>query len=660
MMKEISPLDPTATPDQDHAESLDQLNAHLAALAGMEPPPAASDAFPPTEVLSAATKAPAAAAGNSWPSVPGYEVLEEVGRGGMAVVYKARQVALDRIVALKTILPSSAGAEEERARFLREARVMALLQHPNVIQIHEVGYSGDRPFIAMEFMGGGSLAANLAGKPMSPPQAAALVAVLADAVQRAHQQGVIHRDLKPGNILLTAEGTAKIGDFGLAKWFALPTTSAQQTQVMGTPSYMAPEQAFGPRYALGPAVDVYALGAILYELLTGRPPFLSDNPLDTLHLVDTQEPIPPRRWQPKVPRDLETICLKCLEKEPRRRYRSARALCDDLQQFAAGKAISARAAGPLERGWRWTRHHRVLAALLAATLAALVAGVAIVGFFNRRLSAELDRTAAEHRQVLKTEGQLDQTLTRSVARRLDSDLRQLAAVPLTMAAFLEKSSDWNDGRLEKVMRDLLGKQPMIFGICVAMEPFQWRADREDFALYVYRSREGLAARQLVPPVYQPGYRQWEWYYAAKQALQGRWCEPYVDPCADRTPMVTFSAPIRRQGRFVGVVTADLAMDYFRWLRNSVETLDLGPKSYCFVLSAGGRILAHRDDCFEFPNPDSEAGRIPADKSFRDLLGQMTRDAGGTATAVDFTSGRPATFRFGRVPTAGWTVVLVRP
>ncbi|MGO8691622.1 MAG: protein kinase domain-containing protein [Thermoguttaceae bacterium] len=658
-LDQLTPGENAAEPGRNQPEPLDQLGAHLAALAGMDPPPAAKDAFPPTAVLPAAPKAAPTTAAKAWPSVPGYEILEEVGRGGMAVVYKARQIALDRIVALKTILPSSAGAEEERTRFLREARVMALLQHPNVIQIHEIGYSGDRPFLAMEFMGGGSLAASLAGKPMSPQQAAALVAVLADAVQRAHQQGVIHRDLKPGNILLSAEGTAKIGDFGLAKWFALPNSSAQQTQVMGTPSYMAPEQAFG-RCALGPAVDVYALGAILYELLTGRPPFLSDNPLDTLHLVDTQEPIPPRRWQPKVPRDLETICLKCLEKEPRRRYASARALCDDLQQFSAGKAISARPAGPLEHAWRWARHHRVAAALLSAAVAALLAVVAIVGFFNRRLAAELDRTAAEHRRVLKTEGQLDQTLTRSVARRLDSDLRELAAIPLTMAALLEKTPNWNDSRLEKLLRDLLGKQPMIFGICVAMEPHQWRADREDFALYVYRSRGGLAAHQLVPPVYQPGYRQWPWYYAAKQAPQGRWCEPYVDPCADRTPMVTFSAPIHRQGRFVGVVTADLAMDYFRWLRNSVETLDLGPKTYCFVLSAGGRILAHRDDCFEFPNADSDAARIPADKSFRDLLARMRRDAGGTATAVDFSSGRPATFRFAPVPTAGWTVVLVRP
>ena len=186
------------------------------------------------------------------------------------------------------------------------------------------------------------------------------------------------------------------------------------------------------RAALGPAVDVYALGAILYELLTGRPPFLSDNPLDTLKLVGSQEPIAPRRWQPKVPRDLETICLKCLEKEPRRRYRSARALCDDLGQFLAGKTISARPAGPAERCWRWARCHRGTATFLAAAAASLVAIVAIVVLFNRRLATELDRTATEHRLVMKTTGQRDQTLTRAVAQRLDNDLRRMAAVPLTM------------------------------------------------------------------------------------------------------------------------------------------------------------------------------------------------------------------------------------
>ena len=183
----------------------------------------------------------------TWPSVPGYEILEEVGRGGMGIVYKARQVALDRIVALKMILPTGVAGPEQHARFLREAKVMALLQHPNVIQIHEAGSCNGRPFLAMEYVSGGSLTAKLAGRPMPPRKAAEMVAVLADAIQRAHQQGVIHRDLKPGNILLTIDGTPKIGDFGLAKWFAPPPDSAQTTQVMGTPSYMAPEQAFGPR-----------------------------------------------------------------------------------------------------------------------------------------------------------------------------------------------------------------------------------------------------------------------------------------------------------------------------------------------------------------------------------------------------------------------------
>jgi hypothetical protein len=632
---------------RDCPELLDELQGHLAAFTATQPLPAAG-----------AAEASSAAKAAWWPSVPGYEILGEVGHGGMGVVYRARHLALDRIVALKMILPGFTGAAGQQARFYQEARVMALLQHPNVIQIHEVGSCEGRPFLAMEYVGGGSLAASLAGRPVGPRKAAELVAVLADAVQRAHQQGVIHRDLKPGNILLTVEGTPKIGDFGLAKWFAAPADAAQTTQLMGTPSYMAPEQASGSRTALGPAVDVYALGAILYELLTGRPPFLSDNPLDTLHLAATQEPIPPRRWQPKVPRDLETICLKCLEKEPRRRYASARALCDDLGQFLAGRPISARPAGPLERCWRWARGHRATAAFLAIAALSLVTVVAVVGFFNRRLAAELDRTAAEHRQVLKTSGQLDQTLTLAVAQRLDSDLRELSAVPLTMAALLEKSPDWNEDRLQTVMRDLLGKQPMIFGICVAMEPFAWQADRKEFALYVYRSRGGLSAHQLVPPVYQPGYRQWEWYYGVKDAPQGRWCEPYVDPCADRTPMVTFSAPIRRQGRFVGVVTADLAMDYFRRLRGSMGALNLGPQTYCFIVSSGGRILAHRDDRFEFPRGDSEVARLPVDASFRELLGRLSGESGGMATAIDFADGGRATFRFARVPAAGWSVVLV--
>ncbi len=582
-------------------EALDELSDHLAALAKVESATEAGDRSPPPQVIAETRALPTAAGGGQAdssaeklgerPMVPGYEILEEVGRGGMGIVYKARQKALDRIVALKMILPAGAAGADQQGRFLQEAKVMALLQHPNVIQIHEAGSCEGRPFLAMEYVGGGSLAAKLAGRPMSPRKAAETVAVLADAVQRAHQQGVIHRDLKPGNILLTMDGKPKIGDFGLAKWFAVPSNAAETTQIMGTPSYMAPEQAFGPRAALGPAVDVYALGAILYELLTGRPPFMSDNPLDTLQLVASQEPISPRRWQPKVPRDLETICLKCLEKEPRRRYGSARALCDDLGQFLAGRAISARPAGPAERCWRWARGHRGMATFLTAAAVSLLAVVAIVGFYNRRLAMELDRTATEHLLVMKTTEQRNQTLTRAVAQRLDNDLRRMAAVPLTMATVLENSPDRDQGRLQKMMSDLLGKYPMIFGICVAMEPFQWQADRKDFALYVYRSGQGLAAHQLVPPVYEPGYRQWDWYYAAKDAPKGRWCEPYVDPCADRTPMVTFSAPIRRQGRFVGVVTADLAMDYFRGLRSSMEALDLGQRTYCFVLSSGGRILA---------------------------------------------------------------------
>ena len=257
-----------------------------------------------------------------WPSIPGYQIIDELSQGGMGIVYKARQIGLERMVAIKTMLPGGPGGpggEEQRARFLREAKLMAMLQHPNILPIYEVGEYHGLPFLAMEYVDGGTLSQLLGGKPMPPRQAAQLTAVLARAVH-VPTCGVIHRDLKPANVLLAADGTPKIGDFGLAKCFESPTDHTRTGTLLGTPSYMAPEQLGEGAAKVGPPVDVYALGATFYELLSGRPPFLADNALDTLQLVRSQEPISLRRWQPKMPADLDTICLKCLEKDPRRRY----------------------------------------------------------------------------------------------------------------------------------------------------------------------------------------------------------------------------------------------------------------------------------------------------------------------------------------------------
>src|SRR5262245_4003610 len=265
-------------------------------------------------VPTAATLPPAALAGSPLaPAVPGYDILGELGRGGMGVVYKARQVGLNRLVALKMVLAGGYAGPEALARFRSEAEAIAALQHPNIVQIHEVGESGGLPYFSLEYCPGGSLAQKLDGTPLPPKQAAELVETLARAMHAAHQAGVVHRDLKPANVLLAADGTPKVTDFGLAKRLDTGDGPTKSGAVMGTPSYMAPEQAADGK-AVGPAADVYALGAILYELLTGRPPFRAATSLDTILQVVSEDPVPPSRLNAQAPRDLETACLKCLEK----------------------------------------------------------------------------------------------------------------------------------------------------------------------------------------------------------------------------------------------------------------------------------------------------------------------------------------------------------
>jgi serine/threonine-protein kinase len=300
--------------------------------------------------------------------VPGYEVEAELGRGGMGIVFRARHLRLNRPVALKMLLAGAYAGPRERERFQREAEAAAGLRHENIVRVYDVGDHDGRPYFTMEFLEGGSLAQKLSGTPQPARQAAALVATLTGAAQAAHACGIVHRDLKPGNVLLTADGTAKISDFGLARSLQGGAALTQSGVAMGTPSYMAPEQARGQAQAIGPAVDVYALGAILYELLTGRPPFQAETPAETVLQVILQEPVPPSRLNFKVPRDLDTICLKCLQKDPARRYATAAALADDLRRFGEGRPIQARPVGWGVRSWRWCRRNPTAAALLATAL----------------------------------------------------------------------------------------------------------------------------------------------------------------------------------------------------------------------------------------------------------------------------------------------------
>jgi serine/threonine-protein kinase len=306
------------------------------------------------------------------PRIPGYEVLDVVGRGGMGVVYRARHVCLDRPVALKMLLTGAHAGRESRERFLREARMGAGLRHPNIVQVHDLGDQDGLPYFTMEFVEGGNLAQKLAGMPQPPRQAAALLTTLAGAVQAAHRNGIVHRDLKPANVLFTADGTPKIGDFGLARRLDGKAGLTWTGTVVGTPSYMAPEQARGERGAAERPADIYALGAMLYELLTGRPPFRAESVEETMRQLLSEEPVAPSRLNASVPRDLETICLKCLHKEPHLRYAAAAALAEDLHHFLRGEAITARPERWLGRLARRVRRRPVFSAAVAAGTLAMV------------------------------------------------------------------------------------------------------------------------------------------------------------------------------------------------------------------------------------------------------------------------------------------------
>ncbi len=295
-----------------------------------------------------------------------YELLEEIGRGGMGVVYRARQKGLDRVVAVKMILATFLASPEHVRRFQIEAKAAAALRHPNIVPIHDVGQFHGQHYFVMEYVEGQSLAERIARGPLEPGAAARLLEQVARAVGHLHRHGIVHRDLKPSNILLDAEGLPYVTDFGLAKVF-LPGSELTATGVIaGTPSYMSPEQAAGHAGQIGPKSDVYSLGAVLYELLTGQPPFREENPLDTLVCVLDMEPTLPRRFNPRIPRALEVICLKCLAKSPEDRYQTASDLADDLEHFLKGEEIVARPPSFLQRLWSWTRREPALASRLAA------------------------------------------------------------------------------------------------------------------------------------------------------------------------------------------------------------------------------------------------------------------------------------------------------
>ncbi len=307
------------------------------------------------------------------PALPGYEVLQELGRGGMGVVFKARQVAFDRLVAVKMIRSQILAGPDELARFRTEALAVGRLDHPHVVRVHAFGEEQDCPYFVMEYLPGGSLAGLLRRGPLEVRRAAELVRQVARGVQAAHEAGVLHRDLKPGNVLLDAEDNARVADFGLAKLLDADSGQTASAAVLGTPSYMAPEQAGGCGRAVGPATDVWALGVILYEGLTGELPFRGSTREETLRRVQTADPVTPRRLRAEVPPELEAICLKGLQKNPVQRYVGAGELADDIDRFLAGQPVTAGSRRWYDKAWRRLRSHPLL-----STLAVLVMLLVVV------------------------------------------------------------------------------------------------------------------------------------------------------------------------------------------------------------------------------------------------------------------------------------------
>jgi serine/threonine-protein kinase len=396
-LQEIGAADPTLCAELESMLADDQKARGEGLL--QEPCPVNARALLPAEPRTVPNVPPAAEAGDTlvgWQVGP-YLVETRVGHGGMGSVYRAlRQGDYRQRVALKVIRPGLA-SDEVLHRFRTERQVLAELEHPHIARLLDGGCTEDgRPYFVMEYIDGEPLHRYCERRELGTRDRAELLQSVCAAIQHAHECGVLHRDLKPDNVLVTADGTPKVTDFGLAKRLDGTSDGPVQTQtgaVLGTPSYMAPEQAVGQRAKVGVATDVYALGAVLYELLTGRPPFRAETPLETLRQVLSEEPVPPGRLHPKLARDLETICLKCLQKDPARRYATVAALADDLRRFLGGEPILARPVGRVERSWRWCRRNPAVATLLAASLLILAAGLA--GITWQWWRAERQRTLAE-------------------------------------------------------------------------------------------------------------------------------------------------------------------------------------------------------------------------------------------------------------------------
>lgn len=515
--------------------------------------------------------------------VPGYEILGEVGRGGMGVVYKARALRLDRIVALKMILAGGHASAKDRARFLHESEVVAQLQHPHIVALYEAGQHGNLLYFTLEFVAGGNVSELLAGTPLPPASAASLVEEVSRGMHYAHERGIVHRDLKPSNVLLHKDDGGsttnaiklipKITDFGLAKNLAEDGALTSTGAVFGTPSYMAPEQALGSSKEVGAAADVYALGAILYECLTGRPPFRGPTPTETLLQVLHQEPAAPSSLQPSVPRDLETICLKCLRKRVKERYASALDLAEDLRRFQAGEPIHARPVGRVERLLKWCRRRPAVAGLSAAILLLLLVGGILVTWQWRQTAAAL--AALRNEKTVRVRGQAI-ALPDAAAARVPAILEELEAsrdevMPLLRQHYRDEKEQFRRMRLALALLPVepeTVREPLIDWMLSAADPAEvllaraaLAPHRADLVARLWAKAEdpkavaGVRFRALAAlAAYDPGNGRWqalgpqvaEHLFGDDRLHRGQWLEAFrpVRPAMLAPPEQAQFSPLR--------------------------------------------------------------------------------------------------------------------